>query len=139
MIISPLHLALAEGNNRSVDILLKFMTIIDSNSSDFFRSILFELVEYSSFQMYLKSLPVQTIEMSEKQILKVKSAEHERIVRVTDSPGVYIDDRFYHDRMEEDLTKKSDEFKSFPVNVKAMRIDWILNMPEGRKFLHTIL
>jgi len=49
VIISPLHLALAEGNNRSVDILLKFMTIIDSNSSDFFRSILYELVEYSSF------------------------------------------------------------------------------------------
>jgi hypothetical protein len=73
--------------------------------------------------------------MSEKQILKVKSADYERIVRVTDSPGVYIDDRFYHDHMGEDTTEK----QSFPVNVVAMRIDWILNRPEGRKFLQTIL
>ena len=60
--------------------------------------------------------------------MKVKSADYERIVRVTDSPGVYIDDRFYHDHMGEDTTEK----QSFPVNVVAMRIDWILNRPEGR-------
>jgi hypothetical protein len=56
--ISPLHMAVFEGNNRSVDILLNYMTIIDSNASNFFRSILPDLVEFSAFIVYLKSLPV---------------------------------------------------------------------------------
>jgi hypothetical protein len=64
--ISPLHIAVYEGNNRSVDILLNYMTIIDSNASNFYRSILPELVEFSAFIIYLKSLPVRTGEMIEK-------------------------------------------------------------------------
>lgn len=59
-------MAVVEGNNRSVDILLNYMTIIDSNASNFFRSILPDLVEFSAFIIYLKSLPVQTMEMVEK-------------------------------------------------------------------------
>ena len=77
------------------------------------------------------------MEMIEKQILKVRSAEHEKIVRISDSPGVYIDDRFYQNSMGEDKNDKNN--KSFPVNVVAMRIDWILNEPEGIKFLFAIL
>lgn len=39
--------------------------------------------------------------------------------------------------MGEDKNDKNN--KSFPVNVVAMRIDWILNEPEGKKFLFAIL
>ena len=77
------------------------------------------------------------MEMVEKQILKVRYAEHEKIVKVSDSPGVYIDDRFYQESMNEDKNDKNN--KSFPVSVVAMRIDWILNEPEGIKFLFAIL
>jgi hypothetical protein len=39
--------------------------------------------------------------------------------------------------MGEDKNDKNN--KSFPVNVVAMRIDWILNEPEGMRFLFAIL
>lgn len=49
-----------EGNNRNVDIILKYMAFIDFNSSSNFSKIFPKLIEYSSFHEYLENLPVQT-------------------------------------------------------------------------------
>lgn len=51
-------MALVEGNNRSVDTLLHYMTFCDINASLFFRHVYAELVNYTSFQAYLRSLQV---------------------------------------------------------------------------------
>lgn len=74
--------------------------------------------------------------MLDKQILKVDQPYNDSIVKMADSPSVYIDDRFYKDVMGEDKSDKSN--KSYPVSVVAMRIDYILNLPEGRLFLKAI-
>ena len=45
-IITPLHIAYSNGNNRSINILLSFMAKIDSNNSASIKDILYELVEF---------------------------------------------------------------------------------------------
>lgn len=47
---------------------------------------------------------------------------------------VYIDDVFFKEAMNE----KDDE-RSFPVKMTSMRMGWIINEPEGKKFLKAIL
>ena len=69
--VTPLHLALREGNNRSINILLKFMAKIDYNASDTIKDILPQLLEYKEFLSYMNELPFQTIQMMNKQTLKV--------------------------------------------------------------------
>lgn len=57
---SALHMAVKEGNTRSVDILLKYMALVEFNSSRNFSSIFNQLVEYQGFLTYLEDLPLQT-------------------------------------------------------------------------------
>lgn len=52
-IISPLSLALKEGNNRCVEIILSFMAKIDYNASQKFISEMPNLTDYNSFMTYL--------------------------------------------------------------------------------------
>ena len=58
--ISPLSLALKEGNNRCVEIILSFMSKIRYNASQKFVSEMPELTDYSSFMTYLQELPIQS-------------------------------------------------------------------------------
>lgn len=51
-----------------------------------------------------------------------------------ESHTVVIQDDFYRRKMKEDS-----EGASFPVNVFAMRVGWILTKPEGQKFLQSIV
>ena len=55
--ISPLHLAFKEGNNRSINIILRYMSMLDNNCSDTIRDILPELIEYENFILYMRELP----------------------------------------------------------------------------------
>ena len=55
-LITPLHIAYDYGNNRSINVLLSFMSKIDSNNSDSFKDILFNLVEFQQFIPYMESL-----------------------------------------------------------------------------------
>ena len=57
---SALKMAVDEGNNRNVDIILSYMAQINFNSSSNFSNIFPKLIEYDSFKDYLTNLPVQT-------------------------------------------------------------------------------
>jgi len=56
-----LHLAFKEGNNRSINILLKFMAKIPNNASDNIKDILPEMIEYQQFLPYMDGMLFQTI------------------------------------------------------------------------------
>ena len=64
--VSPLSLALKEGNNRCVEIILSFMSKIDYNASSKFIDEMPSLTDYNSFCTYLTELPMQTQQMLEK-------------------------------------------------------------------------
>ena len=64
---------------------------------------------------------------------------------------MYIDDRFYQNKMKEmkddrynadtkKMAKKSNSsnYKSYPVKIIALRVNWILNEDEGKEFLEAI-
>lgn len=53
------------------------------------------------------------------------------------STSSYVDEAFYRTKMDEDTTELS--FKSYPVKVVALRMEWILKDPAGKKFLIGIL
>lgn len=59
--VSPLHLALKSGNNRSVEIVLDFMSKIEQDASSNFSPLFHNLTNFKSFYVYLEQLPTQTI------------------------------------------------------------------------------
>lgn len=83
--VSPLSLALSEGNNRCVEIILSFMSKIDYNASSKFIHQMPNLTDYNSFMTYLTELPMQTQQMLEKQILKISDPWDNEIVMIADS------------------------------------------------------
>lgn len=92
---SALHMAVQEGNTRSVNILLQFMAKVEFNSSRSFSSIFDQLVEYQGFLTYLERLPLQTSQMLQKNVLKIKEADSDLIVRMCSTQCIYVDDQFY--------------------------------------------
>jgi hypothetical protein len=50
---TPLHLAFDQQNNRSINILLKFMSILDYSNFNSFRDLWPYLVDYSGFIDFL--------------------------------------------------------------------------------------
>ena len=59
------------------------------------------------------------------------------IVAMATSSTAYIDDDFYKNKFGE--FAKEDQKKAFPVNVVAMKINWIISTKEGKYFLQAIL
>ena len=53
---SPLHIAVIERNNRSVDILLKYMAMVGGNHSRHYKDIFGDIVDQKSFPEFLLSL-----------------------------------------------------------------------------------
>ena len=96
---SPLHIAVREGNNLSVEVLLEYMTLIHYNCSKKFKSVLKDLVEYKSFLGYLENLPYATSSMNKKQVLKVPYAYSDEIVSMAESSCIILEDSFYKNRM----------------------------------------
>ena len=134
---SALHMAVQEGNTRSVNILLKYMAEVKFNSSKNFRSIFDQLVEYQGFLTYLERLPLQTSQMLQKNVLKIEESDSDLIVKMCSTQCIYVDDLFYSKNMGE--KKNKDGYKSYPVNVFAFRIGWIIRTDEGKDFLNEVL
>jgi hypothetical protein len=136
---SPLHMAIQEGNNRSVDIILEYMAKIDTNCSRQFRGIFDKLVEYNKLKTYLNLLTTQTQQMKKKQVLRIQSPVSSEIVAMKESATIYVDQDFYTNQMGEELGNSG--YGSYPVNVTAVRLGWIIYSEDGndgRKFLQEI-
>jgi len=63
---TALYMAVKEGNNRSVDIILNYTSMIKTNSSRNIMPVFGQLVNYNKFIKYLIDLPVQTAIMQQK-------------------------------------------------------------------------
>lgn len=126
---SPIHLAVKEGNNKCVTIILHFLSKTQYKGMRYINELFHYLVEYRCFLQYLEELPVQTQAMLKKKVLKVSEPLSEQIVSMEESSTIYIDDLFFAAGLGENKLKKN--YKSYPVKVVSFRIDWILNDIDG--------
>mmetsp|Transcript_8199 Transcript_8199/g.12578 ORF Transcript_8199/g.12578 Transcript_8199/m.12578 type:complete len:151 (+) Transcript_8199:1179-1631(+) len=104
--------------------------------SDTIKDILPSLITYTNFLEYVDKLLFSTTLMSNKQTLRVSNQFSEEIVSINRSNHSNIDDLYFSKQMRE---VKDKSFKSFPVNVMALKVDWILTDPAGTQFLHSLL
>ena len=59
------------------------------------------------------------------------------IFKIAPSSCSYIDEDFYKNNFGEDI--KNPDYLTYAANIQIIRVDWILNKPEGLSFLHEIL
>ena len=116
---------------------MQYMAQIKINNSEAFRDILPELTDIQIFSTYLENLPIETHQMQEKKVLRIKQPMNDSIVALATSNTAYIDDDFYKEKFGENL--KDEQKKAFPVNIVSMKINWIISTQEGKDFLWAIL
>ena len=74
-----------------------------SNTSSYpFKDILPDLIEYNGFTEYLEGLTFQTVQLENKQALRVQYMENEAIVSLKSSSLSYIDNTYFYKSMGED-------------------------------------
>lgn len=49
------------------------------------------------------------------------------------SSSIYIDDVYFKDKMGENID--NNEYSSYPINLKAFRLGWLLMEEDGKKLL----
>jgi len=59
-------MAIEVGNNKSVDIILGYMSKIETNGSRMFRDIFHKLISFQNMKLYIDGLPAQTNAMMKK-------------------------------------------------------------------------
>ena len=132
-IVTPLHIAYETQNNRSINIILKYLSMLEFTQFKTFKDVFPSLVDYSGFIDYLYEQTFQTQQMQHKQILRVYQPQNEYIIAVSSSTSSYVDDVFYREQFSEDK-----EYQSFPIKMVALEIGWIINQPEGVNFLNAV-
>ena len=132
---SALHKAVSDGNQRSIDVLLSFMSKISYDSSRNYLSVMPSLIEQLKLFDYLTNLSQQSISMSKKQVLCANSTYNTSIVKLAQSSAIYIDQKYFADKMDDN----PNNFHSYPVNVMAIKVGWLINTPQGKEFLKEIL
>ena len=87
----------------------------------------------------MNGLMFQSIQMVNKQTLKIDQNEvyNPDIVKILPSSSSYVDNAYFSIYANED--RMNPAFKNFPVEIKGIIIDWIIDFenPEsnGKKFL----
>jgi hypothetical protein len=74
--------------------------------------------------------------MLDKNVLRVESPLNDSIIAIDSSPTLYVDDLFYREVFKEDV--KNQSYKAYPVEVFALKIDWIVSTPAGKEFLSAL-
>ena len=62
--------------------------------------------------------------MSKKQILKIKNPASETIVAMSHASSIYLDNKYFKERMHEDLDSR--EYGSYPIKLVGLRLGWML-------------
>ena len=75
--------------------------------------------------------------MVNKQTLKIKKQFNDEIVKVERSFSGYTDDLYFKNVMKEDKNNK--RFKNFPVNIWALKCNWIIDTEDGKILLEQLL
>lgn len=74
--------------------------------------------------------------MLNKQTLKIETMFNKNIASINRSASSYVDEAYFKTQVGEDRNNKN--YKNFPVRVDALRIDWIINTDEGKRFLTNV-
>lgn len=94
-----------EGNNKSVELLLKYISKKQHTSHKQYIELFPQLLQYKTFMNYLRSIPIMTFQMERKQILQVDGSNlNDQIVRITDNHTSYIDEDFFMNKMGDNPT-----------------------------------
>ena len=135
----PLQISLRSKNHRMVNLILGFMSKINFAAVSHLKNEFDDLLLYAGFEEYLCECPFDSVQMVNKQTLKIQSAEDEVIVATSPSRCSYVDGDYFRDVMGERHTDTS--FLTFPVIVKAVRADWLLddNSDSGLDFLRDLM
>lgn len=140
---TALHKAKLNEDNRSIEILLSFMSKIPKNCSKTFSDIMPTMIEYKSFKMYLDQLCTQSHQMMSKQVLRKANPFSSDIIALAHGSTQYIDETFYEKKMGE---SQDNTVSSFPVKIVCLRVGWILYdsvnkkmSKQGHKLLQNIL
>ena len=62
---------------------------------------------------------------------------NDTIVKMASSESIFIDERFFREKMDE--RKNEVNYQMYPVNIVAMRMQWIINHKYGINFMRAIL
>ena len=98
---SCLHKAVADGNQRSIDILLVFLSKIPLDTSRSYMSIMPHLIDQLKFFDYYENLAQRTNAMVRKQVLRANESYNSSIVKMASSSAIYIDQMFFRDSMDD--------------------------------------
>ena len=74
--------------------------------------------------------------MLDKNILRVKNPLNDSIIAIDSSPTLFVDDIFYREKFKEE--KLNPHFKAYPVDILALKIDWIISTSQGKEFLQAL-
>lgn len=79
-----MQIAVEEGNNRAVDILLKYESMQNGLLLNKVKNIIDKIVPQTNFLIYAKSMPIQNVMMQDKTILKVPTfySHSKKIVKI---------------------------------------------------------
>ena len=101
------------------------MSVTTCTSSHYYQDILLDIIDNKSFLKFLDASQLQSYDMKQKQILRLGSKLYsDEIAKISDSDRLLVDDLFFKHKLG-DL--EQGEGKSVAVDIKAVRIDWILD------------
>ena len=113
------------------------MSTIINSQTDQMKDIFNQMINFQYFEKFLHELPFETIQMINKQTLKIKSIDNDEILKAAPSSCSYVDEDFFKQELGEDPENPSCITHS--CIVRCIRVDWVLNKPEGLRFLRQML
>lgn len=93
--VTPLHIAFKKQNNKSVNIILKYLAKIDYAQFKTFRDIFPKMIDFAKFPDFLEEQTFQTLQMANKQSMKVLVPFSDTIIAIDEASSSFIDDDYY--------------------------------------------
>lgn len=91
----PLQVAIVSKNHRMVNLILKYMSVINYACVTQISDIFDDLLIYQGFVRYLEECPFHTLQMINKQTLKVREQEDSDIIATAPHSCSYVDGEFF--------------------------------------------
>ncbi|TNV87578.1 hypothetical protein FGO68_gene12312 [Halteria grandinella] len=130
---TPLHFAVVNDISKSLNLLLKKLSVVRVNNTDNFKDVFDNFLDYGFFADYLNVNYFQSTQMKSIQSMNIprlsNSDEHGAIV--VENNNTFVTQELF-------LTVVKDSAPNQPVTVKGFDLYWILNSEEGRNFLHKL-
>jgi len=142
--------SLQHGRTRYVNLYLKYLSKINEDTSLKYHDIMEKLLSYNSFDTYFESLLKQTRQMDKIKVLRI-SDQNKLGLPLSDTlcaqasvQSKYLNEIFFtsefgnQDTHFETLESVYSDCQNYPVDIKYLRLDWILYTEEGFSFLRAL-